>query len=274
MPGIAGLAIALVLALGAVRSRDASVDGPAVERALAIRSGRDTAAWTIDIEGRGERRVHVTMRHRNGRIVRRDYVLEATTAEERSRELAAGIALALEQEAPAGEGADGPSVAAPIGGWVAAGLRLGAGRPDADGGVSLRAGMLWGRRHVQPIVHLGSVHARAAALRVDGVRVGLGLAGGAPWRQWWFGAAVIPQLAHMVARGGPRTARSLASSTEITALAQWRSPVGVLVAARLGTDIQAPSLRAVGRRDSVRLAPVRLLVGVEVGLVLPLSRKR
>jgi len=280
-------AIVLALRLGGVVSRSADVDGGAVDAALAIRAGDEAAAWTIEIEDAGASEVRVQLRHTSGREVQRTYTLAGTTVEERSRELAAALALVLEQqrtEAASGRGRartrgaaeTPPASSGPVApaGWIAGGVRLGAGRPaDVDGGATVRGGVWWGRRILQPMAQIASVHARSGGLRVDGVRVGVGLGAGAPWRQWWFGGAVLTQLAWTRARDRGADGR-IGSSTEITGLAQWRAHSGLFAAARLGVDVTAPPLRARGDAERLRLGPVRAVLGVEVGLSLPWRRDR
>lgn len=288
MPWLA--AVVLALRLGGVISRSAGVDGGAVDAALAIRAADEMAAWTIEIDDVGVGEVRVRLRHTSGREVERSYALAGTTVEERSRELAAALALVLEQqrsEAAAARGAPkrrssgaGPEAPAapprsvPTAGWMSAGARVGAGRPaDVDGGATLRGGLWWGRRILQPMAQLASVHARSGGLRVDGVRVGVGLGVGAPWRRWWFGGAVLSQIAWTRARDRGADGR-VGSSTEITGLAQWRARSGLFAGARLGVDVTAPPLRARGDAERLRLGLVRMVVGVEVGLQLPWRRDR
>lgn len=280
MPWLA--AIVLALGVGGVVSRSAAVDGGAVDAALAIRAADEATSWSIEIDDANATEVRVRLRHDGGREVQRTYALAGTTVEERSRELAAALALVLEQQRDAstrtgakrspaarrGKSAAPPQAVAPSG-WIAAGARLAAGRPaDVDGGATVRGGLWWGRRILQPMAQLASVHARRGGLRVDGMRVGVGLGAGSPWRQWWFGGAVLSQLAWTRARDRGADGR-VGSSTEITGLAQWRARSGLFVAARVGLDVTAPPLRARGDAERLRFGPVRGVFGVEVGLQLP-----
>lgn len=278
-------AIVLALRLGGVISRSTAVDGGAVDAALAIRVADEAEDWTIEIDDASAAEVRVLLRHQDGREVHRTYTLAGTTVEERSRELAAALALVLDQQRDAATraersptqrrgGSKGSSSSVAPSGWISAGARVAAGRPaDVDGGATLRGGLWWGRRILQPMAQLASVHARSGGLRVDGVRVGVGLGVGAPWRQWWFGGAVLTQLAWTRARDRGADGR-VGSSTEITGLAQWRARSGLFAGARLGLDVTAPPLLARGDAERLRLGPVRAVLGVEVGLQLPWRRDR
>jgi hypothetical protein len=275
-------AIVLALGVGGVVSRSAAVDGGAVDAALAIRAADEATTWSIAIDDASRTEVRVLLRHDSGREVHRTYALAGTTVEERSRELAAALALVLEQQrdastrtgakrSPADRRSESvpPAQAVAPSGWIAAGARLAAGRPaDVDGGATVRGGLWWGRRILQPMAQLASVHARRGGLRVDGVRVGVGLGAGAPWRQWWFGGAVLGQLTWTRARDRGADGR-VGSSTEITGVAQWRARSGLFVAGRVGLDVTAPPLRARGDAERLRFGPVRAVLGVEVGLQLP-----
>lgn len=278
MLSIAGFALALLW--GGVTSRSGAVDPIAVDDALAVRAGPRADAWTILIEPAEDATVRVQLRHAGGDELIRTYVLVGTTVEERSRELAAALALVLEQHQAVPRDATRPASApevpariAPVG-WIAAGGRVAAGRPaDPDFGASLRGGLLWGRRILQPVAQLGSSHARRGSLRLDGVRLGVGLAVGAPWQRWWFGGAVVPQLVWLRARDRAND-DAFGSATELTAMAQWRSTSGLLLAARAGAEVAAPPLRAVGKSDHLRFAPVRFVAGLEIGIQLPIVRHR
>lgn len=281
---IPGLALALLL--GGVVSRSPDIDATAVEKALAIRAGERAGAWSIVIEPVTDAEVRVQLRNTQGLELVRSYALVGTTLEERSRELGATLALVLEQHADVepepttprpGDGkraeVEKPPKAPPLG-WIAAGGRVALGKPtDLDAGATLRGGLTWGREILQPLVHVASVHARSGSLRLDGVRIGLGLAAGLPLRKWWFGAAVVPQLAWARARDR-RAVDGFAWATEVTALIQWRGTRGLHLGARLGTDISAPPFHVTGQADELRLGPVRFVAGLEVGLRLPPGRHR
>lgn len=276
------VALALVLSLGGVTSRSPEIDAVAVQGALEIRAGERARSWTIDLEAGAGGEVHARLRDVDGRELQRTYVLSGTTDEERSRELAAALALVLEREASAAVAAAPPRKVAPkpvvsvatTAGWIAVGGRLAlGGGPTSDGGATLRGGLSWGRRILQPLAYLGSLHARRGALALDGVRAGAGLAVGSPWRAWWFGGSVVPGLVWARARDRARD-DAIGSLTEFAALTQWRGRRGLFLAARVGLDVAAPALRAVGRADTLRVGQVRFVAGLEVGLVLPPGKQR
>lgn len=273
-PGVhAALLLASVLALGDVTSRAAAIDAEAVRTALEVRSA-EARAWDLEIEdggATGEVRVVLT---RGDERIRRSFVLAAEDEAGRSRELAAALALVIEQHAaerPAKRvkrDRARPGEPAPPEGWIAFGGRFGAGSPaDPDGGATVRGGASWGRRIVQPIAQLATVHARAGNLQLDGFRTGVGVALGRAFGPWWVGGAAIPQLSWLRARD--RVARDdVGLFTEITALAQWRRE-RLLAALRLGLDLATPPVRARGTHDHLRLGAVRFVLGVEVGFTLP-----
>lgn len=270
----AALLLAAVLAFGDVTSRSPSIDGEAVRSALEMRAGDEAQAWDLEIDdGTATGEVRVRLR-RDDAHIDRTFVLAGEDTDGRSRELAAALALVIEQHAEAhpahvtARDRKPPSKGMPPQGWLTLGGRVAAGAPaDPDGGATLRGGVLWGRRHVQPIAQLATVHARANELRIDGVRAGVGVAGGAALGAWWVGGAAIPQLSWLRARDR-RTVDDLGLVTEITALAQWRGR-GALVGMRLGVDVATPPVRARGASDHLRLGIVRFVAGIEVGFTLP-----
>jgi hypothetical protein len=279
---IAWFVFALVLALGGVESRAPGVDAKATAAALRIRVGARAMSWTIAIEPTDRSdEVRVRMRHGSVRELERSFVLHGDSGEQRSRELAAALALVIEQHATdtspvarrSGDAARSSSSRPPEG-WLALGARTSVGQPpDPEGGITLRGGALWGRGIVQPLAVLGSAHARRQHLRVDGLRVGAGLAIGhvVPAAPLWLGGSVVPQLAWTLARGRGHAGGS-SSITELAALAQLRLG-GVLAALRLGIELGAPPLRASDRATELRFGVLRFVIGIEVGMTLPPRRR-
>lgn len=284
----AALLLAAILALGEVTSRASSIDAAAVRTALELRAP-DAAAWDVAIED-GAKPGEVRARLQRGdESIERSFVLAASDTDGRSRELAAALALVIEQheqrEDPPAPDPDPdptppptpepstqpppaePQSKQPVQGWLAIGARVGAGSPaDPDGGVTLRGGLFWGRRHVQPIASFGTVHARRGNLKLDGLRTGVGVAGGVPLGPWWIGGSVIPQLSWLRARDRVPD-DDVGLTTEIAALGQWRGR-GLLVGLRLGVDVNTPPVRARGTQQHLRLGPVRFVLGIEVGFTL------
>jgi hypothetical protein len=284
-------ALALVLLIGGVESRAPAVDGVATGDALKIRVGDLASKWTIAIDqGAAESEVHVHMKHDNGLELEQWITLGGTTQEERSRELAAALALVIEQHVtdtspppervpdppkqPPKKPPPKPAGPPPPEGWLAIGGRASIGSPvDPEGGATLRGGATWGRRIFQPIVSISSAHARRGSLSVDGVRVGAGLAIGSPIPRSpvWIGGAAIPQAAWTLARGRGR-ASAWSSVTEVSALVQLRSR-GVLVGFRVGVELAAPPLAASNENDRIRLGTARFVVGLEIGALLRTKKR-
>ncbi|HWB81187.1 MAG TPA: hypothetical protein VG755_39760 [Nannocystaceae bacterium] len=276
-------ALALVLLLGGVESRAPAVDAQATADALKIRVGERASSWTIAIDpGATESEVHAHMRHDAGRALDRSFTLTGETQEERSRELAAALALVIEQHAtdtspPPERDPDPPPTPArpaPPEGWLAIGGRASVGSPaHPEGGVTLRGGATWGRRILQPIASFGTAHARRDSLQVDGVRIGAGLAVGSPIPRSpvWLGGAVVPQAAWTLARGRGR-ASTWSSVTELSALAQLRTH-GVLVGLRLGVELAGPPLAASNGPDRIRLGTARFVAGLEIGVLLHTKKR-
>jgi hypothetical protein len=270
-------ALVLVL-LGGVESRSPAVDAAATSSALRIRVGERADAWTIGIDpGATETEVHATMHHDNGLELERSFELHGETVEERSRELAAALALVIEQHAtdtspppkrdpPPPKPPEGPP---PPEGWLAIGGRMSLGSPiDLEGGATLRGGATWGKRILQPIVAIGSAHARRDSLSVDAVRFGAGLAIGVPIPRSpvWIGGAAIPQASWTLARGRGR-ASTWSSVNELSALVQVRAR-GVLVGLRAGVELAFPPLVASNGPDRLRFGTARFAIGLEIGVLL------
>ena len=281
-------ALSLVLLLGGVESRAPAVDAQATADALRIRVGERASAWTIVIDpGATESEVQAHMRHDAGRELERSFTLTGETQEERSRELAAALALVIEQHAtdtsppprrdpdpPKKPPPKPPAGPPPPQGWLAIGGRASVGSPaDPEGGITLRGGATWGRRILQPIASIGTAHARRDTLRVDGVRVGAGVALGSPIPRSpvWLGGAIVPQAAWTLARGRGR-ASTWSSVTELTALAQLRTH-GVLVGLRVGVELAGPPLAAKNGPDRIRLGTARFVAGLEIGVLLPTKKR-
>lgn len=274
--------LASALALGSLESSTSAVDADATAAALRIRVGERASRWTIAVaRGEGAQQVHVRLRRGGERELVHAFDLQGATTEERSRELAAALALVIEQhEAEAGEAVPGSTDAhdeprVPPQGWLALGGRVSAGRPaDAEGGLTLRAGATWGRAIVQPLALLGTIHARRDTLHVDGVRIGAGVALGhaLPGTPLWLGGSVVPQAAWTLARGRGR-ASGWSSATELAVLAQLRAGA-VLAALRLGIELAAPPLRASDRGTELRFGVVRFVFGLEIGVLLPPRARR
>lgn len=274
--------VAAALVAGAVvSSTSATIDPIATETALRVRLGQRVLRWRITVaDGDAPGSVAVELREGPAAPIRRNLRLRGRTSEERSRELASALALVIEQSAgavePAAPAVETPAspTRAPLSGWLALSGRVGVGRPpDPDGGLGLRAGTTWGGELLQPLATIGWTHAQRGNLRIDGVRVGLGLAIGSPLAggALWLGGSVVPQLAWTVARDRSSTS-GVSSTTELAGLLQWRGP-SWLVGLRIGAELTGPPLRAIGEHGDVRLGVLRFVAGLDVGLRLPGRRR-
>jgi hypothetical protein len=275
--------LVLVLATApAVTSTSERFDAAATAAALEVRLGRRADDWEITVadELEGDNAV-VQLRSKRGDDVVRTFVVTGETTEDRSRELAAALALVIEEflppepalpppEPPPKPQPPPPEPRKRPEGWLAVGGRVGLGQPiDLDAGPTLRGGALWGRRIVQPIVSVAWSRSRERGLTLDGIRFGAGLALGSdlPGTPLWLGGAVVPHALLAFARDTDRD-RGWSSATEISALLQVRARwfYGGL---RVGAEVTEPPLRAQGTDASLRWGHLRLVVGLELGLRLP-----
>ncbi|HET6584138.1 MAG TPA: hypothetical protein VFG69_11830 [Nannocystaceae bacterium] len=269
----------VLVAAPAVTSTSARFDAAATGQALEVRLGRRADHWQVEVEDDVDgRHARVHLRSNKGEDTQRTFVVTGATTEERSRELAAALALVIEEYLPP---EPKPTTAKPKPtpiptprkqpeGWLAVGARVGIGRPiDVAAGASLRGGALWGRRIVQPIGSLAWSRSRERGLVLDGVRFGAGVGVGAdlPGTPLWLCGSVVPHAVWASARHTARD-RGWTSATELSALLQVRA-AWFFGALRVGADITAPPLRARGTGADLRWGSVRLLVGLELGLRLP-----
>ncbi len=283
---IAVVVAAAWVAGAVVSATTATIDPAGTEVALRVRLGQRVDRWQIAVhDGDTPGVVRVELQQGPSQTISRTVQLRGTTIEDRSRELAVALALVIEQESPGVASpprTDPPprsrvESAAPVAptGWLAVAGRVAMGRPpDPDGGLGLRGGVTWGREFVQPLAVLGWTHAQRDGLRIDGVRFGVGVAAGAPFARgaFWAGGSVVPQFAWATARDRTRTSGA-SSTTEVAALLQARWPAWLL-GLRLGAEVTAPPLRAIGERGRLRLGTLRFLVGLELGFRMAEGPKR
>lgn len=279
MSVLGSLVLALLLDSGQAISNASTIDRDAVATALEVRLGATARRWTIVMIEPGPDSSDVTavLRRDDGRELRRVVTLEADTDDARARELAAALSLAIEQDAEVqrerGSAATRPKPSVLPEGWVAAGGHFSLGRPaDAAGGASLRGGLWWGRRHLQPLVAIKTLHARPGPTRIDGALVGAGLAAGAPKGRWWFGGSAIASYAftHAVQRNDDGASSFV---SELTALVQLRTH-GLVVGLRAGIETRTPGTRLVGADTDYRLGNLRFVGGVEIGATIGARNRR
>lgn len=292
----ASLAALVVLALVSPPSLDlraGAIDPAATEAGLRSRVARldDWQVQVRDSTTPGE--VDVVLRSRDGRSQRRRIALDGTTPEDRSRELAASLALLIEQwddppaappKDPPANGASHPSPTTPASpppdkpaqpppvptkprGWLGVGPRLELGRSLVEGGLDVQGGAWLLREHLQPLASLGWSVAARDGLSLNSFRLGLGLAAGAPLRdgRLWLGAHALAHGSVTLAHDA-RSATTGASSTELGGLLQLRWPRW-MIGLRSGVDLVLPPLRARGDHARLTRGPAQFVLGVQFALV-------
>ncbi|MFO7566977.1 MAG: hypothetical protein R6X02_30310 [Enhygromyxa sp.] len=277
MPNVALLSIAALLAIAPADSTGLDLDAEgldpaALEAGLRVRVGDELERWVISVERETATRYRVELRRAGSRPDRRTVTLEGASDEDRSRELAAMLAVIIDEadepRAGAGAGADDPgprSLSRPIG-FVALESHVGLGPPrdpDPHLGLGLGGGAWLLDDHLQPRVRVGWSHSWAGALDVHQVHAGIGLAGGVPLGQFWFGALVLPAFKWTYARQ-VRASSAWFGGGEISVIAQYRSRRFVL-GLRSGIETTFPAARAPGTREVIRWGHIRWLAVFEVG---------
>ncbi|MCX4245124.1 hypothetical protein [Paraliomyxa miuraensis] len=280
---------AATLEVDTERSNDASqlqvhtdrVGAAAVQQGLELRVGDDWRRWKIEIrDGSTPEHVNVTLRDRAGHLHTRRLVLDGASTDERSRELAAALALLveqLEQGTPEPEPLPRPPEPAPSpsSGFIGLGPRLAVGlrrSPAIDGGISVAGGAWLAKEHVQPIAELAWARSTRGALRLDGLRMGAGVLGGASGLggRVWGGAGALMRVQHAKATA-EGSARGWGTNPAIVGGLQYRGPL-LVVGAWLGADLMLPPLLARGDGQALRWGIVRPMVTAHVGLRLPPRR--
>lgn len=272
------LAALWLLSAPPLEVRSATVDPARTEAGLRARVGDDLGGWTITVDDTAETDlVAVHLRAPDGRLVDRQLVLTGTTLEDRSRELAASLALLIEAPPPSGPADPGPTDPDPapdpdpppsprIRGFLGLGPRLELGRGLlVDGGVDLEGGVWLLRDHLQPLVGLGLSGAQQTGVSLLHLRLGAGLAVGAPLpRGLWLGAHALVHALWLRASDA-RDATVWSSTSDLGALLQYRGP-RLYLGLRTGVDLTLPPLNVVGQRAEVRRGPARWFVGLSVGV--------
>ena len=277
-PPLAVLAVLVSLAAPRLDLSATSVDPDATITGLHARVG-PLEDWKIRVhDGATPGTVTIALQSPDGRQQARDVALTGQTNEDRSRELAASIALVIEQwddppedptPAPAPAPAPAP-VAAPkpaIRGWIGLGPRLGVGSALVEGGLDLQGGTWLVREHLQPLVSLGWSATGREGLGLHTVRVGAGLAAGAPLLagRLWLGGHALTHAAWTRVHDA-RTATVWASSTELGGLLQVRGGRW-LVGVRTGVELSLPQLRARGTLARLERGPALWFLGLSFGVM-------
>jgi hypothetical protein len=241
------------------------LDPAAVEAGLRARVGEVVDDWSIRVVHEGEDEYRVVLRRRGTRADRRTVTLVGPSREDRSRELAAILAVILDEDPQSSEPAS--SEAPPLYGFVAVDTQLTIGRPrdpDPGYGLGLTGGAWLLGDHLQPRARVGWQHGWAGALEVHQVQLGLGLAAGAPIRaRYWIGVLALPTVEWTQARQ-IQAASVWAGGAELSLLGQARW--GPLIAGlRTGVDLSFPATRAAGTREEIRWGHLRWLLAFELG---------
>ncbi len=278
LPTVLALALmtAPTLELGA-----SHIDRAATTRGLQARVGA-LEGWTIVVRDTAAANVvKVALRSPDGRQQQRRVALTGTTDEDRSRELAASLALVVEQwddpqpskpppsrparTTPAVKPTPAPAPA--VRGWLGLGPRLGIGRTLAEGGLDLQGGAWLLRQHLQPLASLGWSATGRDGLGLHTLRFGLGLAVGAPLLggRLWLGGHALAHAAWTRVHDS-RSAHVWSSSDDLGALVQYRS--GRFVAGvRTGVELSLPQLRARGNLARLDRGPLLWFLGLSFGVV-------
>lgn len=272
----------------ALRVATPDVDADAVSRGLTMRVGPSWREYRISVESGSGPRVLVVVTRPDGSIDTRGLELSSPTVEGRSRELAAAIALLVQEEEPAepdppepmppdtAASDDAPPSSGPrVSGWVGLGPRVAINPSSAvapELGLVLAGGAWALRDHLQPVAELGWSRGLSAAPTLDAARLGAGVLGGGAVAagRLWLGAGPLVRAQLAVARGA-QTARGFWAHGSLVAVAQYRG-LRLLLGAWLGTDVLLPPLVARDDRGRTRWNSIRPAAGLTIGLRLPPRR--
>lgn len=269
-----------------LRVETTQVEHDAVVRGLELRVGSRWQAWTIEVQdGSTAGTVLVRLSDDAGRVHTRELTLSAETAQTRSRELSSALALLIDQLDPlepdptATSSPQAPDPALTVDptapGWIGLGPRAAlnaASEPDPDVGLSLAGGAWLLRSHLQPVAELSWSAGSEATLRVDAVRFGGGLLGGAagPGGRLWGGAGAVMRAQWARASASTTAAGWWASPAVVGAL-QYRGRI-VVAGVWLGLDLLLPPLVARDEAHQLRWSSVRPTGTMHIGIRLPPGR--
>jgi len=296
---LAALAVLALLSPPTLDLRARAIDPVATEAGLRSRV-TNLDDWQVSVaDSSTPREVEVVLRSPDGRSQRRRIALDGTTPEDRSRELAASLALLIEQwddppangashppssptpptatsptvpDQPAAQPSTPPAAPAKPRGWLGLGPRLELGRSLVEPGIDVHGGVWLLREHLQPLASLGWSIAARDGLALNSFRLGLGLAAGAPLATTGSGPGRLWLGAHALAHGSitvahdARNETTAASSTELGGLLQLRWPRW-LIGLRSGVDLALPPLRARGDHARLQRGPAQFVLGVQFALI-------
>ncbi len=232
-----------------------------------------------------ERAVEVWLRAPDGSDHRRRLPLAGTTTEDRSRELAASLALLIEQwdDLPSSPSVDpqkdarvprgATETATPARIWLGLGPRVELARWPPEGGIDLLLGAWLLRQRLQPLLSVGWGATGREGLSLHTVRFGAGLVAGSPLAggRLWLGAHAIVHALWSRAHDS-RSATLWTSSSELGGTLQIRG-ARWLVGVRTGLDLTLPALRVQGNRARLGRGPVQWVLGLSFGVIFGDLRK-
>lgn len=247
-----------------------AVDPAATEAGLRARAGPRLDGWTITVRDTDTaNEVEAVLRPPGGEERRRLLQLAGATPDERSRELAASLTLLVEEvDEPAAPKDPAPPRPPPARsrGWLGLGPRLDVGVPPA-GGLDIAGGAWLLRDHLQPLGNLAWSATASHGLRVHSLRIGGGLAAGAPLKagKLWLGGHALVH-AQWVAVRDVDYASTWTATSEVGALLQVRWS-RVVLAARTGVDLHFPPLVLRGADAQISRGPAAWLLAINFGFV-------
>ncbi len=256
----------------------AAIDPAATAAGLRARAGPRLDGWTITVRDTATvNEVEAVLNSPAGEQRRRRLTLTGTTTTDRSRELAASLALLVEEDDPEPDPTPKPEPKPPIKprGWLGLGPRLEVGSPPA-GGLDLTGGAWLVRDHVQPLANLAWSSTASEGLRLHSLRIGAGVAAGAPLKASrigphgpsaliWLGGHVLVHTQWVQARDA-LVASAWTAATEVGGLLQVRWS-RVVLAARTGVDLNFPPLTLRGAAAQLSRGPAAWLLAINFGFV-------
>lgn len=247
-----------------------AADAARTEAGLRARTGDALDHFSIVVDASdAPNTVVVRLRAPDGALTERTLVLLGETIEDRSRELAASLALLMEASEPAPPPAPAPTPPRPpVRGWLGLGPRVELGTSVlVEAGADLIGGVWLAREHVQPLLSAGFTATAQSGISLLHTRIGGGLAVGAPLRdrRIWLGGHVLAHALWVRAHEGS-TANTWHNATEIGGLLQYRGR-RFFLGLRGGVDLTLPPLSVQGSRARIRRGPVRFVAGLVLGVV-------
>ena len=150
--------------------------------------------------------------------------------------------------------------------WVGIGGRNAIGPAYSDFGVYAMGGLWLLGEHLQPFVRAGWAAGGGDGGSIDSVRLGLGLAAGAPLvheHLWFGGAAAVEGMGVISVNGGPVQWLGMLSLSAVFQLRVWKR---LLVGVEAGPDILPSLLRSPA--GNLEWDALRFNAGLRLGIIL------